>query len=81
MLGGSLSPAAREHLAETRVSTVEKILELAAEENVDAILAAGDLFEYPSPSPAVITEVAAVIQRHRNIPIHAIPGNHDLYGP
>ena len=80
MLGGTLSPTAREHLAETRVSTVEKILELAAEENVDAILAAGDLFEYPSPSPAVITEVAAVIQRHRNIPIHAIPGNHDLYG-
>jgi len=81
MLGGTLSPAAREHLAEARVSTVEKILELAAEENVDAILAAGDLFEYPSPSPAVITEVAAVIQRHRKIPIYAIPGNHDLYGP
>jgi len=80
MLGGTLSPTAREHLAEARVSTVEKILELAAEENVDAILAAGDLFEFPSPSPAVITEVAAVIQRHRNIPIHAIPGNHDLYG-
>ena len=81
MLGGTLSPAAREHLAEARVSTVEKILELAAEENVDAILAAGDLFEYPKPSPAVITEVAAVIQRHRKIPIHAIPGNHDLHGP
>lgn len=80
MIGGSLSPAAREHLAEARVSTVEKILELAAEENVDAILAAGDLFEFPKPSSAVITEVAAVIQRHRNIPIHAIPGNHDLYG-
>lgn len=81
MLGGGLSPAARAHLSEARVSTIERLLVLAKEEKVDAILAAGDLFEYPSPSPEVVTAVAEVLQQHRDIPIHAIPGNHDLHGP
>ena len=79
MVGGGLNPDAREYLSVTRVETIEKILELAKEENVDVILAAGDLFEYPSPSPEVITAVATVLQRSE-VPIHAIPGNHDLYG-
>ena len=79
MVGGGLNPDAREYLSAARVETIEKILELAREEGVDVILAAGDLFEYPSPSPEVITAVATVLQRSE-VPIHAIPGNHDLYG-
>ena len=66
MLGGGLSPAARAHLSEARVSTIERLLVLAKEEKVDAILAAGDLFEYPSPSPEVVTAVAEVLQQHRD---------------
>ena len=81
MLGGRLSVGAREHLSRARVSTIERLLVLAEEEGVDVILAAGDLFEYPSPSAEVVTAVAEVLQRHRDIPIHAIPGNHDLHGP
>jgi DNA repair exonuclease SbcCD nuclease subunit len=79
MVGGGLNPEARMYLSAARVETIEKILELANEEDVDVILAAGDLFEYPSPTPEVINAVASVLQRSE-IPIHAIPGNHDLYG-
>jgi DNA repair exonuclease SbcCD nuclease subunit len=79
MKGGRLNEAARQYLSDTRVETIEKIIELAKEEDVAAILAAGDLFEYPSPTPEVISSVAEVLQRSK-VPIHAIPGNHDLYG-
>jgi DNA repair exonuclease SbcCD nuclease subunit len=79
MVGGGLNPEARKYLSAARIETIKKILELAKEENVDVILAAGDLFEYPTPTPEVITAVATVLQRS-DIPIHAIPGNHDLYG-
>jgi DNA repair exonuclease SbcCD nuclease subunit len=79
MVGGGLNPDAREYLSVARIETIEKILELAKEEDVDVILAAGDLFEYPSPTPEVIDAVATVLQRSE-VPIYAIPGNHDLYG-
>ena len=79
MVGGGLNSDAREYLSAARVETIEKILELAKEENVDVILAAGDLFEYPRPTPEVVAAVAKVLQRSK-VPIYAIPGNHDLYG-
>ena len=79
MVGDGLNPDAREYLSAARVETIEKILELAKEENVDVILAAGDLFEYPRPTPEVVAAVAKVLQRSK-VPIYAIPGNHDLYG-
>ena len=79
MVGGGLNPDARKYLSAARVETIEKILELAKEENVDVILAAGDLFEYPRPTPEVTAAVAKVLQRSK-VPIYAIPGNHDLYG-
>jgi len=79
MAGGGLNSSARDYLSAARVETIEKILELAKEEDVDVILAAGDLFEYPSPTPEVINSVANILQRSK-VPIHAIPGNHDLYG-
>lgn len=80
MAAGFLKEEARDYLSAKRVETIEVILELAKEENVDVILAAGDLFEFPSVSPEVTNAVAQVLQRSE-IPIHAIPGNHDLYGP
>lgn len=80
MVAGFLNEEARDYLSAKRVETIEVILESAKEENVDVILAAGDLFEFPSISPEVTDAVAQVLQRSK-IPIHAIPGNHDLYGP
>jgi DNA repair exonuclease SbcCD nuclease subunit len=80
-LGGGLNQDARQHLSTTRINTIEKILEVAKKENIDHILAAGDLFEYPKPTQEAITSTATILQRHHTIPIHAIPGNHDLFGP
>ena len=79
MAGGGLNSDAREYLSAARVETIETILKLAKEENVDVILAAGDLFEFPRVSPEATNAVAQVLQRSE-VPIHAIPGNHDLYG-
>lgn len=79
MAAGFLNEEAREFLSSKRVETIEVILELAKEENVDVILAAGDLFEFPNVSLEVTKSVAQVLQRSE-VPIHAIPGNHDLYG-
>ena len=79
MAAGFLNEGARDYLSAKRVETIEVILELAKEENVDVILAAGDLFEFPSVSPEVTNAVVQVLQRS-TVPIHAIPGNHDLYG-
>ncbi|RZD47309.1 MAG: hypothetical protein CXT66_06945, partial [Methanobacteriota archaeon] len=79
MVGGGLNSDAREYLSAARVETIETILKLAKEENVDVILAAGDLFEFPRVSPEATNAVAQVLQRSE-VPIHAIPGNHDLYG-
>ncbi len=81
MAAHSLCHQARHHLSQARLSTVKRILQLAEKEKVDHILVAGDLFEYPSPSSEVISAVASILQAHRTIPIHAIPGNHDLAGP
>ena len=81
MKGGRLNEKARATLAQARLDALESMFELAEAENVDCILAAGDLFEFPSPSPEVIEAVARILQSHPKIPVHAIPGNHDLAGP
>lgn len=81
MKGGRLNEAARATFAQARLDALDPIFVLAEAEKVDCILAAGDLFEYPAPSPEVIQEVARILHTHTKIPIHAIPGNHDLTGP
>ncbi|MAN37921.1 MAG: hypothetical protein CMI21_09960 [Opitutae bacterium] len=77
---GNLSRRGREHLAKARVAAIERIIEVAEKEEVDVILAAGDLFEFPHVSDDVSNSVASALQKTK-IEIHAIPGNRDLYGP
>ena len=62
MAGGFLNPNAKDYLSAARLETIETILELAKEENVDVILAAGDLFEFPSVSPETTHAIAKVLQ-------------------
>jgi DNA repair exonuclease SbcCD nuclease subunit len=81
MVGGSLGAAGAELLRDARIESVATILRVAESVGAQAVLAAGDLFEFPRPSDDTITAVAQVLQRHRAVPIHAIPGNHDLDGP
>ena len=81
MLGGSFSPAAAELLREARIATLDRVLSVAGSEGAQAVLAAGDLFEFPNQPHETTARVAEILQRNRDVPIHAIPGNHDLYGP
>lgn len=51
----------------------------AEEQRVDAVLIAGDLFDRPRPSEATIIAVRETVRRlaEREIPLFAVPGNHD----
>ncbi len=81
MIGGRLAPAAAEALRRARIDGIDTVLKLAADAGAQAVLAAGDLFEFASQPAATCGAVAAAMHRHPGVPIHAIPGNHDLYGP
>lgn len=81
MVGGTYSPVAAKLLRDTRISTIGRVLEAAETVGAQAVLAAGDLFEFPDQPQDTAAAVASVLQDHRDVPIHVIPGNHDLYGP
>lgn len=60
--------------------TLQRIVDLAASRQVDAILCGGDLYEHDRFSP----DTAAFLSRafaDLDVPVHIAPGNHDWYGP
>lgn len=61
------------------LNTLDSAVELAVSTPVDALLIAGDAFNSPHPSPLHLRELAIRLRRllDANIPIVAIPGNHD----
>src|SRR3970040_1021480 len=63
-----------------RREALTRILALAAEERVDAILCAGDLFEHERFTPDTITFLRESFAR-TDRPIYLAPGNHDWYSP
>lgn len=68
---------ARRHALRT---TLCRIVELAQDRDVDAILCAGDLYEHERFTPdttAFLRETFAAAGR----PVYLAPGNHDWYGP
>ncbi len=80
MKGGGLGQAGA-RVAKTRIETIDHVLSIAAEHNVDFVVASGDLFEDNRVSYSDVEQVARIIRAHPEINIHAIPGNHDLPGP
>jgi exonuclease SbcD len=58
---------------------LREVVGIAVQENVDAVLLAGDLYDHRSPAPesdALVFE--ALVRLHEGrIPVVAIPGNHD----
>ena len=62
-----------------RRTTVERIVELANERQVDFILVAGDQFEERTPRTAEIGEIAGALRRAK-MPVYVLPGNHDPAG-
>src|SRR5919201_6197052 len=65
--------------AEEFAAALGEVVGIARQENVDAVLVAGDLYEHRSPAPeadALVFE--ALVRLHEaGIPVVAIPGNHD----
>ena len=61
------------------LETFSKIVHIALEKKVDALLIAGDLFDSPHPSPTVFGRVKAELEKlmAAHIPIVLIPGTHD----
>ena len=53
--------------------------DVAEEHAVDALVIAGDLFDRPRPSETTIIAVRETVRRlaEREIPVFAVPGNHD----
>ena len=62
-----------------RLVAMERIGELAIERGADFILAAGDLFDAHTVDNEVVTRALEILGRI-DIPIYAIPGNHDFAG-
>jgi len=80
MKGGGLGQAGV-LVAQQRIETIDRILSIAVEYDVDFVVAAGDLFEDNRVSYSDVEAVARIIHAHPDVEIHAIPGNHDLPGP
>ena len=65
---------------QNRRETLKALVTLAADERVDAILSAGDLFEHDRVTPDTVAFLQATFASV-DIPIFLAPGNHDWYGP
>ena len=61
-----------------RRETLTRILQLADEEQVDAVLCAGDLFEHERFTPDTVAFLRESFAR-TDRPIYLAPGNHDWY--
>ncbi len=70
------SPETARARRRNRRETLTRILALAEEEGVDAILSAGDLFEHERVGPDTIEFLRATFAR-TDVPVYLAPGNHD----
>jgi len=58
---------------------LEFMFEIAEDNNVDAILQAGDFFDRPNPSISTISKFISMHHWHSSIPFFVVRGQHDLY--
>jgi len=73
------SPLARKRRHALR-DTLSRIVDLAEEEQVEAILCAGDLYEHEHFTPDTVAFVQDLFNRAGR-PVYLAPGNHDWLGP
>jgi len=65
---------------QARMEAITAMQAIARDENVDAVLVAGDLFDSPSTKASVVSEALARMGKFP-CPVYVIPGNHDHGGP
>jgi DNA repair exonuclease SbcCD nuclease subunit len=59
---------------------VRALKKLIQEHNLDFVVVCGDLFDSASPDAAIVSALCSAIGE-LNVPVYAIPGNHDHSGP
>jgi DNA repair exonuclease SbcCD nuclease subunit len=64
-----------------RFDTAAAVAELAAGEQVDFVVIAGDLFEHHDIDDAVVRRAVSALDRFAPIPVYVLPGNHDPLVP
>lgn len=62
-------------------NTLGRIVRLAAELEVDALMCAGDLYEHELYTPDTVQLLQRLFGEVAPIPVLLAPGNHDWYGP
>lgn len=67
-------------LGEERFAAISRIGNVVREHGAAFVVVAGDLFDSPSPSRAVVSKACAAIGEI-GVPVYVIPGNHDHGGP
>ena len=80
MRAHKLNKRAKDMLYDARLKALDCLLKLGKEHEVNAILAAGDLFEVANPRKSLISDVARILHENNTVDVHIIPGNHDLCG-
>lgn len=63
-----------------RLKAVRRIGEVAAEHDVEAVVAAGDTFEHHGLRPDTVRKTFDAL-RDFTVPVYILPGNHDPYTP
>ena len=71
-----LSAEAQSRFDESRLSTIEKLLELAREKECDAVVVAGDVFDNNLLKPEIYGRAIDVLKGSA-VPVFLLPGNHD----
>lgn len=77
---GITDPAKRARVQQERFEAVRRIAQVARDHRATCVLVAGDLFDSPTPTHAVISAALGLIGEF-GLPTFAIPGNHDHGGP
>lgn len=68
-----------ERLREARFTALERVVNLAREEEVDFVLIAGDMFEDNQIGTRTVARAVQLLQAAAPIPVFILPGNHDWW--
>jgi DNA repair exonuclease SbcCD nuclease subunit len=78
---GARDPDAARRRRQGLRGTLQRILQLAAEERADAVFCGGDLYEHEHFTPDTVEFVRQAFAEVDPLPIYLAPGNHDWLGP
>jgi DNA repair exonuclease SbcCD nuclease subunit len=69
----------RSLLSQQRLQAVTRLKNFITENNVNFVVVAGDLFDTQTPKKQLVSAACKAIG-DLQVPVYAIPGNHDFYG-